>query len=112
MDVFSRRFPLAIKNVLKNLDDESLSRTKEASRQINGFINNERFYWVRMMNKYNRNFQDFKKTWEKVISKTPVDTIKQLVNVVHKFFTGVPTTIGARFGMYNFFFKCIIHFLG
>ena len=71
--------------VLENVDNESLAKFKETSREMSVFIVNERFYWIRILKKYNRNFQEFSKVWKMVIEKTPVDIIKKLVLAVEKF---------------------------
>ena len=40
-----KRFPLVNKMVLKNLDNQSLARSKEASWELAIFLENKRFYW-------------------------------------------------------------------
>ena len=44
-----------------------------------------------MMNKYNGNFKEFKESWKKVTSKTPVGNIQQLSLAVRQFFKGIST---------------------
>ena len=50
-----RRFPVVGALILNNLDDQTLVKNKETSREISDFINNERFYWNRIIQKYNDN---------------------------------------------------------
>ena len=76
MDVFCKRFPHVIKTVLKNLDNKSLSRTKRASKEICEFLDNERFYWVRIINKYSDNFEGFEESWKEDIYKTPIEIVE------------------------------------
>ena len=52
MEVVFKRFPLIRRKVLKNLDDESLIRSVEAKRGIAEFLDNERFFWIRVIKKY------------------------------------------------------------
>ena len=85
MEELRDRFPALIPMVLENVDNESLAKFKETSREMSVFIVNERFYWLRILKKYNRNFQEFSKVWKMVIEKTPVDIIKKLVLAVEKF---------------------------
>ena len=85
MEELSNRFPALIPMVMENVDNESLVNFKDTSREMSVFIVNERFYWIRILKKYNRNFQEFSKVWNMVIEKTPVDIIKKLVLAVEKF---------------------------
>ena len=48
---------------------------------------NERFYWVRIIKKYNKNFLEYQTLWKKILEKTPVDIIWQLADAVQTFFT-------------------------
>ena len=54
-----RRFPFAGKLILNNLENQSLARSKETNRGINKFLENERFYWIRILKKYSKNFKGF-----------------------------------------------------
>ena len=85
MEEVSNRFPSLVPMILENVNNESLVKFKETSREMSVFIVNERFYWIRILKKYNRNFQEFSKVWKMVIEKTPVDIIKKLVLAVEKF---------------------------
>lgn len=91
MEDLSKRVPMINELILDNLDDKSLINFKEASREINQILDRERFYWIRTMNKHKGNFKEFKKSWKKVISKTPVGNVKQLALAVHHFFKGIST---------------------
>ena len=86
MEDLSRRVPMVNRLILRNLNDRTLVSFNGASREINQVLDNEKFYWIRMMNKYNGNFKEFQGSWRKVISKTPVNTVKQLALAVDKFF--------------------------
>ena len=82
MEILSKRFPLAGELVLSNLDDQSLTTIKESSRDINEFLGNGRFFWIRIIRKYIKNFEGFEESWKEVINKTPVDIVKQL-SLIH-----------------------------
>jgi hypothetical protein len=42
--------------ILNNVDARSLINFKETSRDNDEILKTERFYWIRMMKKYNGNF--------------------------------------------------------
>ena len=85
MEIFFKRFPLASKMILNNLDDQSLTRSKQANRGIANLLENERFFWIRILKKCNENFKGFEESWKQAINKTPVDAVKQLAIVVQEF---------------------------
>ena len=72
------RFPFVSRSVFKNLDNESLIKCKTSGRIMNSCINNERSYWIRILKKWNKNFQEFSESWKRVICKTPIDIVKKL----------------------------------
>ena len=80
------RFPVASEMVLKNLDDPSLKRSKLAGRGMAEFLENEKFYWIRIIKKYIVYFEGHEKSWREVVNKTPLGIIKQLAIAVQHFF--------------------------
>ena len=62
MDLLCKRFPLPSKMVLNNLDNQSLTRNRETSREIAECLDNERFYWIRAIKNYMENFEGFEET--------------------------------------------------
>ena len=89
MEVLCKRFPFMIKRVLNNLNDNSLTSSKASCREINEFLESERFYWKRIINKnllknYQK-FQGFEELWKEVIQKTPFNVVKQLAIAVQSF---------------------------
>ena len=86
MEDLDWRFSLISKIILNNVDDISLANFKKASRENSNFLENERFYWIRIIKKYSANFEEFKESWKKVISKTQVDFLKNLAIDVQTFF--------------------------
>ena len=66
-----RRFPVVGAMILNNLDNQTLVRSKEISREISEFIKNERFYWMRIIQKYNDD-------WRQIIKKTSIKDLKHL----------------------------------
>ena len=78
MEVICKRFPGVSQIILKNLDDQSLERSKEASRGISKFLENERFPWIRIISRRKGNFQGFEESWKQFINKTPTTLVKKL----------------------------------
>ena len=59
MEDLSKRVPLMNRWILKNVDDKTLTNFKEASQEINQVFDKERFYWIRMIFKYDDSFKEF-----------------------------------------------------
>ena len=77
MNIF-KRFGVAGAMILDNLDDQSLVRSKAASKEIAEFLENEKFYWMRIIIKNKDKFQGYEESWKEVINKIPVNRIKEL----------------------------------
>ena len=80
-----KRFPFVSKIILNNLENQSLARSKEINRRLNKFLENERFYWIRILMKYKRNFEGFEKSWNHVIENAPIAILKQLALAVQEY---------------------------
>ena len=78
MDVIQKRFPTLAVNILNILDDQSLLKYKESNRENCEFLGQERFYWIRILKKYNEYFETSKETWKKAIYKSPCRIVKKL----------------------------------
>ena len=85
MEDLGLRFSLISKIILNNLDDISLANFRKASRENSNFLENERFYWIRIIKKYNCLIGEHQEVWNKVVSKTPVETIKEFAVAVYQF---------------------------
>ena len=48
MDELCQRFPLMVQKILNHVDNETLINFKEAGRNNSAFMENERFYWIRI----------------------------------------------------------------
>ena len=86
MDLLCKRFPLASKMILRNLDSQSLIRSKEASKEMSKCLDNQKFYWIQLIKKFSKKFQGHEKSWKEALYKTPVDITKQLAIAVQEFF--------------------------
>ena len=86
METLVRRVPNVGAKIFKNLDRQSLDRSKDASKQISEFLHKEKFYWIRIIKNYVRKFQEHEESWREVINKTPITIIKELATAVQQFF--------------------------
>ena len=87
MERLCLRFPHLSKSILNNLDNQNLMKSKEASKEIFHFLENERFYWIRMIGRKYWNFEGFEESWKEAIHQTPFDLINELANEVQSLFT-------------------------
>ena len=85
MEQLCQRFPLISQKIINQVDDETLTNFKDGGRYTNDFLKKERFYWIRIIEKYNCLTGDLQGVWKKVISKTPVEIVKELAVEVHPF---------------------------
>ena len=86
MEDLCRRFPQLNRNILNCVDDKSLHNFRLVGRTNFHVLDQERFYWIRMIKRYNENFEKFREMWKKVITKNPVEFTKELATAVHNFF--------------------------
>ena len=75
------------------VDNKSLDTLKKVSRELSGFPEEERFYWLRVIQSYDENNIEQSKSWKKLVDKTPSEVIKKLALVLHKFINLHPTSI-------------------
>ena len=83
MEELCCRFPHLGDLVLNNLDEQSLTKCQAASRVISQFVIKERFFWIRIMERYYKNLSKFKRYWEMIIPRTSADLLKQLAITAH-----------------------------
>ena len=88
MEDLCYQFPHVAEMILKDLDDQSLIKSIEASRELDIFLNNDRIYWIRVLAKHKSNFIQFKDSWKRCLHQVPVVIIKELAIAVHHFFQG------------------------
>ena len=86
METTCERFPHIVTLIFKNLDNQSLARSKNASSKIRKSLRQEKFYWIQIIRKYIRRFKGSKKSWNQVVHKTSFNMIKQLAVAAQQFF--------------------------
>ena len=87
MEDLCYRFPHVASMVLKGLDDQSLSKSIEANRELDNFLSNDRIYWTRVLASYKNNFIQFKDSWRRSLHQVPVLKVKELAIAAQFFFT-------------------------
>ena len=92
MENVCRRFPHLANRIFDQVDNKSLNNCKEISRDVLEHLNNERFFWIRIIKKYRGptrfrgRLKDFQEVWKPVIEKAPVEIVKQIAIAVSRFF--------------------------
>ena len=85
MEELCQRFPSIAQKIMNDVDDKTLINFKEASKITHYFLEKERFYWIRIIQRYNCLIGEFRDVWKKVVKKTPAEIIKELAVAVHQF---------------------------
>ena len=85
MEVLCQRFHLMAQKILNHVDDRTLINFKEAGRTNADFLGQERFYWLRIIQRYNCLIGELQEVWKQVVRKTSVEIIKELAVAVHQF---------------------------
>ena len=78
MEDLCKKVPFLCKSIFEELDNQSFVNFKDASREINDNLKNERFYWIRVLRTYNYLLGDFKETWAKVVKGIPAEYVKEI----------------------------------
>ena len=90
MEKICQRFPHLGKLVLNNLDNQSLINFKEAIRDVSEFLENERFFWIVILRRYQSHFNEFKESWKEVTHKTSLEMVKHLAVSTLQYFKIYP----------------------
>ena len=85
METIQLRFPTLAKNILNNLEDQSLLKYQESSKDNYDFLKSEKFYWMRIIKKYNKYFETCNESWKKAILKTNAEFLKKLAMALFNF---------------------------
>ena len=85
MDELCQRFSLMVQKIMNHVDNETLINFKEAGRNNATFLEKERFYWIRIIQRYNCLYGELHEVWRKFVRKTPVEIIKELAVAVYQF---------------------------
>jgi hypothetical protein len=79
MKNFFQRFPDLCCDIFDQLDDQHLAKSKEVSVIWSRFINSEKNWWIRMIQKYgNEDIYEDPDVWRKVIVRTTFEIVQNL----------------------------------
>ena len=86
METICKRFPHLAERIFDQVDDQSLDKCKEISEEVLEYLENERFFWIRTIKKYQSKLKDFPESWKPVIDRTPTEIVKEIGIAVSQFF--------------------------
>merc|ERR1711971_557935 len=91
LETVFERFPKLRTEIAENLDNESIISLKTVSRQMNQVLEEDRAFWLRKIRKLYRINRITKKpqfydSWKKIVRKTPVEILTEIVNCLQGFF--------------------------
>ena len=81
MEDFFSKFPHLAGDIFNNLDDEHLVKCSEVGRSWSTFLEEEIFFWKRIIEKYLKQcvgYESMKKTWKKLMNQAGLEMIKKL----------------------------------
>ena len=106
-------FPVVSEIILNNLDDQSLTNLKVASKDLNYFLDKEKCIPLRKITNCFRDVDFCSESWNKAVKRTDVDNVKKLAAAVEEFFKASdfsvtfevlsPLEIAAHHGCLTFF---------
>ena len=91
METFILRFPTVTQSILKELDNQALTKCREVSLSLKTFLNQDKVLWMRMIQNHIENYGNHKKSWNLVMKQVPVHIFKKLALCVNYFSKKVPS---------------------
>ena len=67
LDQFTLRFPDLTEKILGQLDNEHLEKFKTVSRSLKMTVENQRIYWIRMIQNYTKKNNQFEMEWNEAV---------------------------------------------
>ena len=78
IDGFILRFPYVARDIFKELNNESLTTCRSVSRLWCDYLDDQKFRWVRMIQRYRKNMENAYQQWKIVFKNTPVAIVKKI----------------------------------
>ena len=75
---------------IMDLGDQNLLALKHSRQESIQVFFKTKFFWLRMINKYGKNFVQFNNSWKEIIEKNTMEKISQLAEAVKSFFEAFP----------------------
>ena len=86
IDSFILRFPDVARDIFKELNNESLTTCRSVSIFWCDYLDDQKFCWVRMIQRYFKNMENAYQQWKKVFKNTPVEFAKEISISTQQFF--------------------------
>ena len=86
IEIMVARFPYLVRDIFKELDDQTLTNCRNVSRLFCDHIDNNKFYWFRKIQRYRKNVGVTYPHWNKVLKNIPVEIVKELSVSTQQFF--------------------------
>ena len=87
MEEILLRFPVIAQRIFEQLDNQDLIKFREVDMTFCSSIDQNRLIWTRMIKKYIKDNNEFRKSWKLVMEKVPVKTLEDLALTTKKFGT-------------------------
>ena len=84
MEEIFERFPGLGKAILAHVDDKTLVLWRKVNKRWRDFNDNQKTFWIRMIEKEIGKSNTFSDDWKKVVFKTPVRMVKELAIDTHE----------------------------
>ena len=72
------RSPHVATDIFKELDNETLANCRKVSRLWCDHLDNQKMYWVRMIQRYSTNMKNSYQQWKKALKNTRVEYVKDI----------------------------------
>ena len=93
LENFLLRFPNVFEKIFKELDNQTLTKSKEVSGSWKNFLGQCRLIYMRKIMKYHKNHVEYMEDWQLVMVKMPLETLKQVAAMVEEFYTRRTLTV-------------------
>ena len=87
MEEIVLRFPVIAQQIFEQLDNQDFIKFREVDMTNCSSIDQNRLIWTRMIKKYIKDNNKFRKSWKLVMEKVPVKTLEDLALTTKKFGT-------------------------
>ena len=78
LNIIIARFSHVATDIFKELDNETLTNCRKVSRLWCDHLDNQKMYWVRMIQRYSTNMKNSYQQWKKALKNTRVEFVKDL----------------------------------
>ena len=93
IDEIILRFPDVAQGIFKELNDETLTTCRNVSRLWCDYLDDQKFCWVRMIQRYRKNMINAYHQWKIVFKNTPIAIVKEISVSTQQLFKDDPSRI-------------------